>query len=73
MNEFSLKPTGTCYTQNCIDLQYDLQYDLQIIIPAYNAEKFIKQCVESVLIQKPEYKILVFIINDGTTDSKSMI
>lgn len=38
LNEFSSKPTGTCYTQNFIDLQYDLQ----IIIPAYNAEKFIK-------------------------------
>ena len=69
LNEFSSKPTGTCYTQNCIDLQYDLQ----IIIPAYNAEEFIKQCVESVLIQKSEYKILVVIINDGSTDLTSMI
>ena len=69
LNEFSSKPTGTCYTQNFIDLQYDLQ----IIIPAYNVEKFIKQCVESVLIQKSEYKILVVIINDGSTDLTSII
>lgn len=69
LNEFSSKPKGTCYTQNCIDLQYDLQ----IIIPAYNAEEFIKQCVESVLIQKSEYKILVVIINDGSTDLTSII
>ena len=69
MNEISSKPTGTCYTQNFIDLQYDLQ----IIIPAYNAEKFIKQCVESVLIQKSEYKIFVVIINDGSTDLTSII
>lgn len=69
LNEFSSKPTGTCYTQNFIDLQYDLQ----IIIPAYNAEKFIKQCVKSVLIQKSEYKILVVIINDGSTDLTSII
>lgn len=45
------------------------EYDLQIIIPAYNVEKYIEECVDSVLNQKTNYKILVIIINDGSTDN----
>lgn len=43
---------------------------LSIIIPLYNAEKYIKQCLNSVLKQNipvQEYEILV--IDDGSTDS----
>lgn len=69
LQKFSPKPRGFCYTKNNIDIQYDLQ----IIIPAYNAEKYINQCLESVLIQKSKYKTLVTIINDGSTDGTSDI
>lgn len=51
------KPTqtkGTCYTKN----KLAIQYDLHIIIPAYNAEKYIKECLESVFIQVSEYSVL---------------
>lgn len=43
---------------------------ISIIIPAYNAEKYIARCLDSVLKQDltpSEYEILV--INDGSTDS----
>ena len=42
---------------------------LSIIIPVYNAEKFIERCINSILIQsinKPSIEIIV--INDGSTD-----
>jgi glycosyltransferase involved in cell wall biosynthesis len=39
---------------------------LTIIIPAYNAEKFIEKTVEELLINFPEGEIIV--INDGSTD-----
>ncbi len=40
-----------------------------VIIPAYNAERFIERCVDSVSTEKnvEEYEIIV--INDGSTDS----
>lgn len=69
LQKYSPKPTGTCRTQNKVDLEYDLQ----IIIPVYNAEKFILQCVNSVLNQKTQYKTIVTIINDGSTDSTQEI
>lgn len=43
---------------------------LSIIIPAYNAEKFLKKCVQSCEnqdISKSEYEIII--VNDGSTDS----
>lgn len=43
---------------------------LSVIIPVYNVEKFVAQCLDSVLNQKLElndYEIIV--VNDGSTDS----
>ena len=41
--------------------------DISIIVPIYNAEKFIKKCVDSLLNQtKKELEFIL--INDGSTD-----
>lgn len=44
------------------------EYDLGIIIPAYNVEKYIEKCINSILCQKTEYKINVIVVDDGSTD-----
>ena len=51
----------------------NLQYDLQIIIPAYNAEKYIEKCLNSILSQKTQYTYVITVINDGSTDETSQI
>ena len=41
--------------------------DISIIVPAYNAEKYIDKCIES-LINQTKKEIEIIIINDGSTD-----
>lgn len=47
--------------------------DVSIIIPVYNVEKYIEQCLESVINQKTKYSYEIICINDGSTDGTSKI
>ena len=43
-------------------------YDISIIIPIYNVESYIEECLESVIVQLTN-SIQIVCINDGTPDS----
>lgn len=64
LHSFSPDPGTTCAANN----KLDPQFDLQIIVPAYNAEKFVTQCLESALHQDTKYSYLITVVNDGSTD-----
>lgn len=40
-----------------------------VIIPIYNAEKYLESCVQSVLLQKTESEYEIILVNDGSRDS----
>ncbi|MDO4487907.1 MAG: glycosyltransferase family 2 protein [Eubacteriales bacterium] len=42
--------------------------DLSVIVPAYNAGKYIAQCIDSILNQKTAYRLEVIAVNDDSTD-----
>ena len=42
--------------------------DLQIVIPAYNVEPFIDDCLSSVLGQQSSFRVKVVVVDDGSTD-----
>lgn len=46
--------------------------DISIIIPAYNAEKYIKKCLDS-LIKQTKKEIEIIVINDGSKDNTEEI
>lgn len=48
------------------------KYKVAIIVPIYNAEKYLKQCIESVLAQTLE-GIHLILIDDGSTDHSAAI
>lgn len=43
-----------------------------IIIPVYNSEKTIRECLQSILVQ-PFYDFEIIIVNDGSTDSSETL
>lgn len=61
----------------CIVLGLDnfdiAESDLDIIMPVYNAEKYVRKAIESVLNQKSKYKIRLIIVNDGSHDKSTSI
>lgn len=66
LNELHADPHNSCICQNQITA--NPKYDLQIIVPVYNVEKYIKECLDSILLQNTSFNYLVKVINDGSTD-----
>lgn len=46
--------------------------DLSVIVPVYNTEKYLKQCVESAL-PREDQNIELIIVDDGSTDNSAPI
>lgn len=48
--------------------------DISIIIPIYNVEKYVEECINSVINQSIKKNIEIILVNDGSTDlSRSKI
>lgn len=45
---------------------------ISIIVPVYNVQKYLEQCIESVISQSGE-KLELILINDGSTDNSGVI
>ncbi|WP_026494397.1 glycosyltransferase family 2 protein [Butyrivibrio sp. WCD3002] len=58
---------GSCITNN--QIEDTRKYNLRIVVPAYNVENYIEECIDSVLKQKTEYKYQIYIVDDGSTDN----
>ena len=70
LRAFHPMPASSALTHHEI---MDPEYDLTIIVPAYNAEKWIGQCLDSILNQETKYSYLLKVINDGSTDGTDEI
>lgn len=46
-------------------------YNLQIVIPMYNARKYINNCLDSILQQETIYTYKIYLVDDGSTDGTS--
>lgn len=66
LEDFSEPPSGNCRIEREIT---NPLFDLEIIVPVYNAEKTLANCIESLLGQKTTFNYHVTVVNDGSTDS----
>lgn len=49
-----------------------MKVDISVIIPAYNAEKYIERCIESISCQTHK-DLEIIVVNDGSTDNTQNI
>lgn len=69
LESFSPNPGSSCIERK----KFGSEYDLEVIIPAYNVEKYIQQCLDSVISQKTNFSFHVTCINDGSTDNTGLL
>lgn len=58
---------GSCVRAN--DISDSPAFDVRVIVPVYNAGKYVNECVDSILAQRTRHSFLVVIVNDGSTDA----
>lgn len=46
---------------------------ISVIVPIYNAEKYVTKCIESIIAAKQQNKLEILLINDGSTDNSLAI
>lgn len=63
--EIAPSPGTSAITDNQIG---SVNSDLTIIVPAYNAQRWIHECVDSILSQKTNYTYQVILVDDGSKD-----
>ena len=54
-------------------VNYNPKYDLMIIVPVYNAEDYLKDCIDSLLTQNTKYSYKIVFVDDGSTDRSNVI
>ncbi|EAJ6226790.1 glycosyltransferase, partial [Campylobacter coli] len=69
LNEHSLRFYKRLNRKNCAK-NYDIK--VSIIVPVYNVEKYLRQCLDSIIDQTLE-EIEIILIDDGSTDGSGSI
>lgn len=45
-----------------------IEHDLTVIVPVYNTERYVGECLDSILSQEVGFDLEVLVVNDGSTD-----
>ena len=51
-----------------LDISVNSELDLSIIVPTYNEELYINDCLSSLINQDTKYNYEILVVNDGSTD-----
>ena len=71
LHRYSKPHNSSCYVEK--KDSNEIRYDCSVIIPVYNSECYLRQCLDSIKCQKTAYSFQVIIVNDGSTDSSEEI
>lgn len=48
------------------------KYEVTVVVPAYNSEKYISRCIDSLICQR-DISLQIIVVNDGSTDTTRFI
>ncbi|MBQ9591131.1 MAG: glycosyltransferase family 2 protein [Butyrivibrio sp.] len=61
------------FGKNCGTMEIDKKIDLSVIVPIYNSERYLSQCLNSIKFQETSYNFQVICVDDGSTDLSAQI
>lgn len=73
LEHFSERPRGKCITEKSVFKCDFPTLDLSIIVPCYNIEAYLEQCLDSLLNQSTDISYEIIAIDDGATDATGTI
>lgn len=71
--KYAKDPMTECYSEDYVFKYQKEIYDATVIIPCYNVEKYVAECLDSISKQNTSYNIEIIAIDDGSTDSTAEI
>lgn len=69
--KFSPDLGNSCWTDAGFQFE-ERRCVLSVIVPAYNVEKYIDRCMDSILQQRVSFSYEVIVVNDGSTDGTAL-
>ncbi len=72
LSAHSPDPKGSAYCPDPLP-KGSADVDLDIIVPVYNVEAYLRDCVNSILEQQTRYRFRAIFIDDGSTDRSGQI
>lgn len=73
LTKYAKDPMTECYSPDCVFKYQEEIYDATVIIPCYNVEHYVAECLNSMLNQNTSYNVEIITIDDGSTDSTAEI
>lgn len=72
LSAHSPDPQGSAFSPDSLPEQAQ-GLDLDIIVPVYNVEPYLRDCIRSILDQQTQYRFRAIFIDDGSTDQSGRI
>ena len=69
----SISPEPIATDTGQFTYSYETTCDVSVIVPAYNVELYIADCLDSLIHQQTSYDVEFIVINDGSTDETPSI
>lgn len=71
LEDISPRPVSACSQPAPVTIND--QVELSIIVPIYNVEKYVSDCIQSLINQKTTHSFEVILVNDGSSDASREI